>query len=41
MALRAAKMVGEREGRLIRRPREPDPRVDRDVEAEEDPAPST
>ena len=41
VALRAAKMVGEREGRLIRRPREPDPRVDRDVEAEEDPAPST
>jgi predicted PurR-regulated permease PerM len=32
VAVRAARRVGEREGRAIRRPREPDPRVDRDVE---------
>ncbi|HXI46665.1 MAG TPA: AI-2E family transporter [Candidatus Acidoferrales bacterium] len=38
VAVRAAKRVGEREGRTIRRPREPDPRVDRDVEADEGPA---
>jgi predicted PurR-regulated permease PerM len=38
VALRAARRVGEREGRAIRRPREPDPSVDRDVEPEERPA---
>jgi hypothetical protein len=32
VAVSAARRVGEREGRPIRRPREPDPRVDRDVE---------
>jgi predicted PurR-regulated permease PerM len=32
VAERAAVRVGRREGRLIRRPREPDPTVDRDVE---------
>ena len=32
VAERAAARVGKREGRLIRRPREPDPNVDRDVE---------
>jgi predicted PurR-regulated permease PerM len=32
VAERAAARVGRREGRLIRRPREPDPSVDRDVE---------
>ena len=32
VAERAAARVGRREGRLIRRPREPDPTVDRDVE---------
>jgi predicted PurR-regulated permease PerM len=32
VALRAARRVGQREGRPIRQPREPDPRVDRDVE---------
>jgi hypothetical protein len=35
VAARAAKRVGEREGRVIRAPREPDPSVDRDVEGEE------
>jgi predicted PurR-regulated permease PerM len=35
VADRAARRLGEREGRLVRRPREPDPRVDRDVEATE------
>jgi predicted PurR-regulated permease PerM len=35
VAVRAARMVGERQGRSIRRPREPDPRVDRDVESPE------
>jgi len=34
VAIRAARRVGEREGRAIRQPREPDPRVDRDVEPE-------
>jgi predicted PurR-regulated permease PerM len=34
VAARAALRVGQREGRLVRRPREPDPRVDRDVESE-------
>ncbi|HEX7950052.1 MAG TPA: AI-2E family transporter [Candidatus Limnocylindrales bacterium] len=38
VAVRAARRVGEREGRAVRRPREPDPRVDLDVEPEEDPA---
>lgn len=33
VADRAARRLGEREGRLVRRPREPDPRVDHDVEA--------
>jgi predicted PurR-regulated permease PerM len=32
VAERAAARVGRREGRLVRRPREPDPTVDRDVE---------
>jgi len=32
VAERAAARVGRREGRLIRRPREPDPTVDRDIE---------
>jgi hypothetical protein len=32
VAERAAARVGRREGRLIRRPRVPDPAVDRDVE---------
>jgi predicted PurR-regulated permease PerM len=32
VAERAAARVGRREGRLIRRPREPDPAIDRDVE---------
>jgi predicted PurR-regulated permease PerM len=32
VAERAAARVGSREGRAIRRPREPDPKVDRDVE---------
>jgi predicted PurR-regulated permease PerM len=36
VAMRAARRVGEREGRAVRRPREPDPRVDLDVEAEDD-----
>lgn len=35
VAARAVVRVREREGRLIRRPREPDPRVDRDVDADE------
>ena len=38
VAERAAARVGERQGRSIRRPREPNPDVDKDVEA---PAPST
>lgn len=38
VAVRAARRVGEREGRTVRRPREPDPRVDLDVEPEEGPA---
>jgi hypothetical protein len=32
VAARAARRVGEREGRAVRPPREPDPSVDRDVE---------
>jgi predicted PurR-regulated permease PerM len=36
VAARAARRVGQREGRAVRRPREPDPRVDRDVEADAD-----
>jgi len=32
VAARAAKRVGEREGRVVRAPREPDPAIDRDVE---------
>lgn len=32
VAARAAKRVGEREGRIVRTPREPDPSIDRDVE---------
>jgi hypothetical protein len=32
VAERAAARVGQREGRLIRRPREPNPTTDRDVE---------
>ena len=32
VAERAAARVGRREGRLIRRPREPDPTIDRDIE---------
>ena len=31
VAERAAKRVGEREGRIVRAPREPDPSVDVDV----------
>jgi predicted PurR-regulated permease PerM len=34
VTVRATRRVFEREGRVIRRPREPDPAVDRDVEAE-------
>src|SRR4029077_12345149 len=34
VAARAARRVGEREGRLVRAPREPDPSIDRDVEPE-------
>lgn len=34
VAARAARRVGEREGRLVRAPREPDPNIDRDVEPE-------
>ena len=37
VAMRAARRLGAREGRLVRRPREPDPRVDSDVEAEAGP----
>jgi predicted PurR-regulated permease PerM len=37
VAVRAARRVGEREGRVVPRPREPDPRIDRDVEAEPPP----
>jgi predicted PurR-regulated permease PerM len=37
VAVRAARMVGQRQGRSVRRPREPDPRVDRDVESPEPP----
>jgi predicted PurR-regulated permease PerM len=40
VAMRAARRVGERQGRAVRRPREPDPRVDRDVEAEGESEPS-
>jgi len=40
VAMRAARRVGEREGRIVPRPREPDPRVDSDVEAEESPSSS-
>jgi hypothetical protein len=40
VAVRAARMVERREGRIVRSPREPDPRVDRDVEPEEGPASS-
>ena len=40
VATRAAQRLGAREGRAVRRPREPDPRVDVDVEPGEDPAPT-
>jgi hypothetical protein len=32
VADRAAARAGQRQGRLIRRPREPDPSIDKDVE---------
>ncbi len=35
VSARAARRLGEREGRLIRRPREPDPSVDLDIESED------
>jgi predicted PurR-regulated permease PerM len=38
VAARAAKRVGEREGRVVVPPREPDPTVDRDVDAPDDAA---
>src|SRR3954451_20282564 len=41
VAVRAARMVGQREGRSVRQPREPDPRVDRDVEGSEPPPAAT
>jgi len=47
VAERAAARVGQREGRTVRRPREPDPGVDRDIEpgpepgAEPEPGPET
>ncbi len=41
VAVRAARRVGEREGRAVRSPREPDPRTDRDVEAEGEPEASS
>jgi predicted PurR-regulated permease PerM len=37
VAVRAARRVGEREGRAVRRPREPDPGIDLDVEPDEGP----
>jgi predicted PurR-regulated permease PerM len=37
VAVRAARRVGEREGRAVRQPREPDPRVDHDIEVEAEP----
>ena len=39
VAARAARRVGEREGRVVRAPREPDPAIDRDIDAGEVPAP--
>ena len=38
VAARAAKRVGEREGRVVHAPREPDPAIDRDIDAGERPA---
>ena len=38
VAARAARRVGEREGRVVRAPREPDPAIDRDIDAGEVPA---
>ncbi len=40
VAERAARRVGQREGRAIRQPREPDPTIDSDVEGEEVPGPT-
>jgi predicted PurR-regulated permease PerM len=40
IAARAAQRIERREGRVVRKPREPDPSVDRDVEAAPDPAPT-
>jgi hypothetical protein len=40
VAARAAQRIERREGRTVRRPREPNPSVDRDVEAAPDPAPT-
>ncbi|HEX5451365.1 MAG TPA: AI-2E family transporter, partial [Candidatus Limnocylindrales bacterium] len=37
VAARAARRLGQRQGRWVKAPREPDPRVDRDVEVEPDP----
>ena len=39
VAARAAKRVGEREGRVVHAPREPDPAIDRDIDAGEAPSP--
>ncbi|MEZ0239502.1 MAG: AI-2E family transporter [Chloroflexota bacterium] len=39
VAARAARRVGEREGRVVRAPREPDPAIDRDIDAGEVAAP--
>jgi predicted PurR-regulated permease PerM len=39
VAVRAARRVGQREGRPVRQPREPDPRVDRDVDPAAEPGP--
>jgi predicted PurR-regulated permease PerM len=39
VAARAAKRVGEREGRVVHAPREPDPAIDRDIDAGEVPNP--
>ena len=41
VAARAAARVGEREGRSVRQPREPNPRTDRDVEGGSDEPPSS
>ena len=38
VAMRAARRVEAREGHAVRSPREPDPRVDRDIEPEDTPA---